>query len=95
MTDEGPKQATVEQQIEEWAQLQFSEDDIQFALGIDNDKFDDALDDDDHPWSLAIRRGRLKAEASVRKSILTMAQQGSTPAQKQFIDIIEKAAKNR
>jgi hypothetical protein len=93
MTDENQEGKTVEQQIEEWAQLQFSEDDIQFALDIDVEKFDEALDDDTHPWTIAIRRGRLKAEASVRKSILTMAQQGSTPAQKQFIDIIEKAAK--
>jgi len=86
---------TTEQQIEEWAELQFSEEDILFALEIDEEAFDNAMEDRNHPWSKAMRRGQLKADAAVRKSILTMAKQGSTPAQKQFLDIIERRRKER
>ena len=34
-------------------------------------------------------KGQLKAEAEVRNAILKMAKQGSTPAQKQFQDLVK------
>lgn len=60
---------------EDLAALQFSVDEIQKITGnkIDIDSFD---------------RGRLKAQAEVRKSIFKLATQGSSPAQKQFLDLI-------
>ncbi len=38
----------------------------------------------------AYLKGQLKAEAEVRLAILKMAKQGSTPAQKQFQDLVAK-----
>jgi len=37
----------------------------------------------------AYLRGRLKAQAEVRRSIVSMAKQGSSPAHKQFLELAE------
>lgn len=43
------------------------------------------------PESERFNRGRLIAEAQIRKSIFELAQNGSSPAQSQFLDLIENA----
>jgi len=69
---------TLEEQIEETAALQFSEEEIAVIVGI-------TLDDLVNKYGMEVRRGRLRAEAEVRRSIAQLAKQGSTPAQKQFM----------
>ena len=72
----------VKQAQEELATLQFSREEVKTITGADE------VDD------LAYRRGQLKAQAEVRKSILTMAKQGSSPAQKQFLDLVTGDSKS-
>ncbi len=61
---------------ESLAMLQFSRDEVKVITGneIDEESF---------------LRGTLKAQAEVRQSILQMAKQGSSPAQKQFLDFVK------
>lgn len=60
---------------ESLATLQFSRDEIALITGAPTDEH-------------AFLRGTLIAQAEVRKSILQMAKQGSSPAQKQFLDLV-------
>lgn len=70
---------TLQIEVEELASLQFSEEEILTIVGEDKQL--------EEIW---IRRGKLKAEAEVRKSILSQAKQGSSPAQKAYMDMIKK-----
>lgn len=72
------------QEIEELGRLQFSIPEISIILGIDELSFTNEMMN-------ARNRGRLMASSEVRKSILQQAINGSTPAQKQMMDLIEKA----
>ena len=72
------------QEIEELGRLQFSVPEISIILGIDELSFTNEMMN-------ARNRGRLMASSEVRKSILKQAIDGSTPAQKQMMDLIEKA----
>lgn len=72
------------QEIEELGRLQFSIPEISIILGIDELSFTNEM-------MTARNRGRLMASSEVRKSILQQAINGSTPAQKQMMDLIEKA----
>jgi len=72
------------QEIEELGRLQFSIPEISIILGIDELSFTNEM-------MKARNRGRLMASSEVRKSILKQAIDGSTPAQKQMMDLIEKA----
>lgn len=74
-------------QIAELAELQFTDREIAIIMQLDPEELIDRFSD-------AVDRGRLLAEAEVRKSIYRLAKQGSTPAQKQFMTLNE-AAKNR
>lgn len=76
-------------QIEEFAQLQFLPEQIAIIIGVDETDLQEQIEKNT-PAKKAYLRGQLKAEAEVRKSILDMAKRGSTPAQKQIIEIIEK-----
>ena len=69
---------TLQTEVEELASLQFTEEEIKTVVG--KEKKIDPI------W---IKRGRLKAEAEVRKSILSQAKQGSSPAQKEYMNIIK------
>jgi len=77
-------------QVEEAAALQFLPEQIAIIVGIDSDELVAEISAKTGPLYLAYERGHLMAEAEVRKSILQMAKQGSTPAQKQMLDLIEK-----
>jgi len=63
----------VEQQ--ELAMLQFSREEVKTITGADVDEE-------------SYMRGRLMAQAEVRRAILVEAKKGSSPAQKQFQDLI-------
>lgn len=65
-------------EVEELASLQFTIDEIKLITG---EKYIDTL------W---IQKGRLKAEAEVRKAILQQAKNGSSPAQKEYAELIKK-----
>ena len=77
-------------QIEEMACLQFLPAQIATIIGIDPEEFGDECELQQSPRYHAYIRGQLKAEAEVRKSIFDMAKHGSTPAQKQMLDIIDR-----
>ena len=71
-------------EIEELGQLQFSIEEMLIIA--------DLGDEGDTPEVIAAhRKGRLIASAMVRRSILEQAKNGSTPAQKQMMDLIQKA----
>ncbi len=68
-------------EIEELACLQFTEEEIKTITGqSDIDK-------------TAMNRGRLRAIAEVRKSIYSQAKQGSSPAQKEYLQLIKDCEK--
>ena len=75
--------ATIEEQIEELAGLQFADFEIATICGLERA--------DLATYRQHIDRGRLRAEAEVRRAILTMAKQGSTPAQKQLMELNSQA----
>jgi len=71
--------------IKDMAALQFSTEEIAAILEIESDVFSS-----DQAAERAFFVGRLKAQAEVRKAMLQLAKQGSTPAQKMFNDLAAK-----
>lgn len=67
-------------QIEDLGALQFGPDEIAVILNAPIAPGEEET---------AYLRGRLRAEAEVRKSILQMARSGSSPAQKAYLDLVE------
>lgn len=78
----------IAEQIEEYAQLQFTDEQLAVIFQISESELVKTYRDN-------IDRGRLLAEAEVRKSILQMAKQGSTPAQKQLMELVKIAERRR
>jgi len=72
-------------QVEELATLQFSMEEVAVII----DKPVGELSEGD-PMR-AYLRGRLKAQADVRRSIVSMAKQGSAQAHKQFLELAEES----
>lgn len=70
-------------QIEELGALMFDYSEVALIAGVDKQSLMD-----DGPAKTAYMRGQLKAAADVRQSILKMAKNGSTPAQKQLVDLM-------
>jgi predicted DNA-binding protein (UPF0278 family) len=68
------------EQIEELAQLQFTDEELAKIMQV-------PVKDFIKKYRNSIDRGRLLAEAEVRRAILQLAKQGSTPAQKQFMEL--------
>ena len=66
------------------AALQFTDSEVARIVGLSQYALRRDYRDD-------LERGRLKAEAEVRRAILQMAKQGSTPAQKQFAALHRRA----
>ena len=69
--------------VESMAELQFTPEEIAIIIDKNVDVFEK------EEFEKAYFRGRLKAQADVRKSILQMAKQGSSPAQKEFQKLCE------
>ena len=82
------------EEITELAQLQFSAAEVATIMQLDRSEFEEAME---HGGAVleAYERGRLMAVAEVRKAVLTQAKQGSSPAQKQMIEIMDKAARDQ
>ncbi len=72
-------------EIEDLATLQFSVQEVEIII----DAAPGALADGD--GLRAYMRGRLRAQAEVRRSIVSMAKQGSSPAHKQFLALAEQS----
>ncbi len=71
-------------EIESLAELQFTTKEISIITEQPESVFQS-----DTKAVQAFLKGRLKAQAEVRRSILNMARQGSTPAQKEFQQLVE------
>ncbi len=67
----------------------FVPDEIAIVLGVDAVALEDALDDETSPAYRAYQRGKLKSKLELRKSILTLAKQGSGPAQTLAIRLLD------
>ena len=81
-------------EVETYASLMFSKEEIAMILEVDPVQLVDLLEDQDNPVFRAFQRGRLKREAEVRKGIFDLAQNGSSPAQSFAMKLIDNAKAN-
>jgi hypothetical protein len=73
-------------QIEELAELQFTTAEVAIIMECEESIFAK-----DEKAAASYMRGKLKAQAEVRRAMLQMAKQGSTPAQKEFQKLAESS----
>lgn len=78
-------------QLEEHASLMFSIGEIALILGFPVKELRSLISDKGSPEYVHFHRGRLLAEAKIRKSIYDLANNGSSPAQTQFLELIDDA----
>lgn len=76
-------------QVEELAELQFTTAEVAAILQCPPSRLDAGT------MAEAYERGRLKAQAQVRKTILKMAKDGSTQAQRRFLELAERSTAPR
>jgi hypothetical protein len=76
---------TVLESIEQLGSLQMKSTEVQLVLGI-------PPWEDGSPEYLAYHRGRLKAVAEVRAAVHRSALQGSSPSQKEFLELASRVA---
>ena len=76
--------------LEEYAGLFFTKREIAVVLACPLPWLEDRIADETTPEYAAYHRGRIIAEAKVRKSILQHATQGSSVAQEQMRKIIRE-----
>ena len=74
------------EKIAGFAELQFTPEQIAVIMEIEPKAFEEP------DVEKAFYRGRLRAQAEVRAQIKQLAIQGSTPAQKQFLTLVEESA---
>jgi RNA polymerase-interacting CarD/CdnL/TRCF family regulator len=77
------KEDTTATQIEEFAKIQFTDADIACVMRM-------SVADLKKKYAENIKRGQLLADADIYKSLYLLAKQGSTPAQKQWMDLVRK-----
>ena len=87
-----------EQQIDDLTEngrLQFTPRECAIIMGLPQhaEEFIGAAEDLDTPIGAAYQRGRLLAIAEVRRKVLEMAKQGSSPAQATFLQTVDRCAK--
>lgn len=75
--------------VSEYASLFFSKEEVMIIMEFDPELFDDIAANKE--FDVAYKRGKLKSEAKVRKSIMDLAVNGSSPAQTQAMEFIEKS----
>ncbi len=75
---------TTKDQIEELGKLQFSEDEVCIILEFEGNEIPNI-------YKRPYERGRLLAEAEIRRASFKNAKQGSTPAQKQFFELVDRS----
>jgi hypothetical protein len=78
---------TTADQVEEFGALQFTDNEIATIMQM-------SMADLRKDYRPNVDRGRLLAEAEVRKSLLDLAKHGSTPAQKEFMKLNAKAKRS-
>lgn len=81
-------------EIEQLGELQFSIREIAIIMQLDEAALEKKVRENKIVRN-AYERGRLKASAAVRKALLQLAKQGSSPAQKQMLELIDKAGKKK
>jgi hypothetical protein len=74
---------------EKWAGLFFGVEALADLLRISADEIRIAIDDPESLLGQAIRDGRRLSEAELRNSILTLAKQGSGPAQSEAMRLLK------
>lgn len=79
------------EQLQASAALMFSVKELAVIIEIDFKKLHALVTNPVTPEYAAFNRGRLEAEAKIRKAIFELANNGSSPAQTQFLDLIESA----
>jgi predicted kinase len=80
------KEKTKYEAMEELAELQFTTGEVAIIMECEESVFES-----DEKAAAAYMRGKLRAQAEVRKAMLQMAKQGSTPAQKEFQKLAENS----
>ena len=80
-------------ELEALGALHFSPRECAIILKCAIKEFIDEIEDISSELAMTYQRGKLRAEAEVRKTILTQARQGSMPAQKQMLARIEQSRK--
>jgi len=78
-------------QLEANARLMFSIAEIALIIMLPVEQLKKRIDDAATPEHASFHKGRLEAEAKIRQSIYDLAMNGSSPAQTQFLSIIENA----
>lgn len=78
-------------ELEQFASLMFTIEEIALILETDPVALRDSLRDPVGEYANAFRRGRLRREAEVRESIFRLAHSGSSPAQMAALKLIENA----
>lgn len=82
--------------VQQYAQLQFSPEEIATLVEIDLDELRAAIQQEGHPWFRAYRRGQLLGEAAVRAQMFTDATKGKLEAQRAFGGLVtERKRKER
>lgn len=79
---------SIDKQIEEFSSLQFTIEEIAIIVGLPEQQII-------NNYMENVDRGRLLAEAEVRRSMLQLAKVGSTPAQKEFAALLRRAKSDR
>jgi len=78
-------------QLEEYATYMLSVKEIAFILGLPVAELHALVTDETTIEYNHFTRGRIKAKASINKSIYDLALNGNSTSQAQFLDLIKKA----
>ena len=68
-------------EIQEMASLFFAPETIAQVIGMEKDRFVELLSDASHPAAQAFNKGSIMSEVELRRSVIKLAKQGSSPAQ--------------
>lgn len=82
------------EQVTEYGKLLFSVGEVAIIVGISPDNAKMWMYNNGHPFTMAYFRGRLMTEAEVRKTTITLAKQGSTPAVEQVKKYLRDSSVN-
>jgi len=77
-------------QAEEWAGLLYSPKEIAIIMELDMSAFESEFADESSAVHLAVMRGKLRSEGEIRKSIISLAKDGSASAQEQAMKLVDK-----
>lgn len=79
------------EQLQANASLMFTIKEIAIILQVDPAQLKYQVTTENTPEFASFQRGRLEAEGKIRKSIYDLALNGSSPAQSQFLQLIENS----